>query len=70
MNSLNDEFQIPTLDGMSVLLVEDAPDNQFLIGSVLERLGARVHLAENGIEGSHWRRVARTTSRSHSTSNS
>ena len=32
----------------SILLVEDGPDNQRLIGFVLEKVGAQVHIAANG----------------------
>jgi PAS domain S-box-containing protein len=38
------------LDGVDILVVEDAPDNQLLISKVLESHGARVVLAENGDE--------------------
>jgi PAS domain S-box-containing protein len=38
------------LNGISVLVVEDAPDNQMLIGQILRSHGARIALAENGQE--------------------
>lgn len=39
------------LDGVSVLVVEDSPDNQVLISLILERQGARLDIACNGVEG-------------------
>lgn len=36
------------LEGCSILLVEDGPDNQKLISFLLEKSGAKVDLAENG----------------------
>jgi signal transduction histidine kinase/CheY-like chemotaxis protein len=38
------------LDGTSVLLVEDGPDNQRLVRHVLERAGCRVEIVGNGQE--------------------
>jgi PAS domain S-box-containing protein len=38
------------LDGMRVLLVEDSPDNQVLVGQLLKLGGAMVELASNGKE--------------------
>jgi PAS domain S-box-containing protein len=38
------------LDGASILLAEDAPDVQLLVGTVLSRMGAKVTLASNGRE--------------------
>jgi len=39
------------IKGLSVLLVEDSEDNQYLIGQILSRQGARVEMAANGQEG-------------------
>lgn len=39
------------LSGMKVLVVEDSVDNQNLFQLLLERAGARVEIANNGIEG-------------------
>lgn len=39
------------LDDLSVLLVEDGKDNQRLIRFLLEKVGAKVEVAENGKEG-------------------
>lgn len=39
------------LDGVRVLLVEDSPDNQKLIWRYLTKLGGRVEIADNGLEG-------------------
>lgn len=39
------------LQGTRVLLVEDSPDNQFLIRLILEKQGARVTIAKDGQEG-------------------
>ncbi len=40
----------PVLVGIKVLVVEDSPDNQVLFSHLLEKAGAQVELAENGIE--------------------
>jgi len=40
--------QMVRLDGCRVLLVEDGPDNQRLIGLLLRKAGATVELADNG----------------------
>lgn len=39
------------LAGLSILLVEDSPDNQTLISLVLESYGAKVEIACDGLEG-------------------
>lgn len=39
------------LKGLKLLLIEDARDNQLLIKVLLEKSGASVDLAENGLEG-------------------
>ena len=39
------------LDGLKILLVEDAKDNQQLIHRYLSRQGAEVEIVENGLEG-------------------
>ncbi len=39
------------LAGLDILLVEDSPDNQFLIQKMLTKTGARITLANNGAEG-------------------
>ena len=39
------------LDGLNVLVVEDSPDNQVLFSLILNRAGAHVDLADNGVEG-------------------
>ncbi|WP_141733241.1 ATP-binding protein [Oligoflexus tunisiensis] len=41
-------FNARLLQGVSVLVVEDVPDNQHLISQILFRNGAKVDLAENG----------------------
>ena len=41
----------PRLQGISVLLAEDAPDNQFLITRLLRLEGACVDVAVDGAEG-------------------
>lgn len=41
------------LNGVKVLLVEDAPDNQMLIGRFLKVAGAEVDIANNGQEALH-----------------
>ncbi|MFW7381763.1 MAG: ATP-binding protein [Oligoflexus sp.] len=44
-------FMQQLLQGVHVLVVEDVPDNQYLIRQILRRSGATVDLAENGQEG-------------------
>jgi signal transduction histidine kinase/CheY-like chemotaxis protein len=39
------------LDSVEILLVEDSPDNQFLVGNLLRKAGAKVDFAGNGLEG-------------------
>ena len=39
------------LEGWKVLLVEDSPDNQVLLSTMLRRAGAVVELARDGVEG-------------------
>ena len=39
-----------SLDGIHILLADDAPDNQWLIRLYLEKAGAKVSIASNGIE--------------------
>ncbi len=39
------------LRGMRILLVEDSPDNQFLVSRILSGEGAKVEIAENGNDG-------------------
>lgn len=43
--------EVESLEGVKVLLVEDAPINQILIGRFLTGVGAQVDFAENGLEG-------------------
>ena len=45
------DSQAHALNGIRVLLVEDAPINQILIGRFLTGAGAQVELANNGVEG-------------------
>lgn len=40
-----------SLKGIKILLVEDAPDNQMVIGMFLNSAGAKVDFADNGYEG-------------------
>lgn len=40
-----------SLKGLRVLIVEDAPENQFLVKRFLEKVGAKVDVASNGQEG-------------------
>ncbi len=41
----------PPLEGLRILLVEDAPDNQALFSILLKRAGAEVDTASDGLEG-------------------
>ncbi len=41
---------IPSLEGIKILVVEDALDNQVLIKMILESAGAEVECAEDGVE--------------------
>lgn len=43
--------EVESLEGIKVLLVEDAPINQILIGRFLTGAGAQVDFADNGVEG-------------------
>lgn len=45
------EVNSDSLRGMKILLVEDAPDNQMVIGMFLNSAGAQVDFADNGYEG-------------------
>ncbi len=47
----NEAIKIDALQDVRVLVVDDAPDNQFLIRSFLSKRGAQVDSAENGLEG-------------------
>jgi PAS domain S-box-containing protein len=50
------EWSDKPLEGRAVLLVEDNKINQMVAVSLLEKLGARVDVANNGLEGlEHWR---------------
>ena len=44
-----DDFRSP-LSAISILLVEDSFDNQILIAHILQNAGARVKVAQNGVE--------------------
>ena len=46
----NIKVQDIDLKGMNILLVEDAPENQFLVKKFLEDSGAKIQLANNGEE--------------------
>ncbi|MBC7457166.1 MAG: PAS domain-containing protein [Bdellovibrionaceae bacterium] len=48
-NSANDS--VISLDGMRVLVVDDSPDNQFLVEQLLVKNGATVDTAQDGDEG-------------------
>ncbi|MCM2282898.1 MAG: response regulator, partial [Bdellovibrionaceae bacterium] len=38
------------LDGLRILIVDDSPDNQLLMKRMLDRAGAMIHVAANGME--------------------
>lgn len=50
---VNPEVDTNSIDltGFDILLVEDSPDNQFLIQRLLAKTGAKISLAHNGAEG-------------------
>jgi PAS domain S-box-containing protein len=39
------------LSGLKILVVDDTPDNQFLVKKILQQLGAEIELASDGSEG-------------------
>jgi two-component system, sensor histidine kinase len=45
------EINSDSLKGLKILLVEDAPDNQTIIGMFLSAAGAQMDFADNGYEG-------------------
>ena len=45
-----DRYQLD-LKGLEILIVEDSPDNQYLIQAMLSKTGARVVIANDGAEG-------------------
>ena len=47
----NENKDAPILEGLRVLLVEDSEDNQVIVSRFLMMEGAKVDLANNGIEG-------------------
>ncbi len=50
-SDFNEPKDTAVLRGMNVLLVEDSPDNQFLVKRFLTMEGAKVDIANNGVEG-------------------
>lgn len=46
----NKETALPRLDDTFILLAEDMPENQYLITHFLKKAGARVEIANNGVE--------------------
>ncbi len=46
----NNEANTQLLSGIRILLADDSPDNQVLVGLVLRRQGATVDIAVNGVE--------------------
>ncbi len=46
----------PNLEGRLILIAEDNPVNQTVAGRLVQKLGCRVHIAENGVEAiERWR---------------
>lgn len=45
---------LPDLSEVKVLLADDTPTNQLLIGRMLADMGAEVEYAEDGVEALHW----------------
>ena len=48
---MEQEGETSPLEGVKVLLVEDSPDNRFLVSRFLDMAGAKVETAKNGQEG-------------------
>lgn len=51
-NKKDDVDMNQALKGLNILLVEDSPDNQFLIETYLQKTGARISIKSNGLDGS------------------
>lgn len=47
----NQESETVMLEGVSVLVIDDSPDNQFLVDRMLSKRGAKVDTASDGDEG-------------------
>ncbi|MEZ5779146.1 MAG: response regulator [Paracoccaceae bacterium] len=45
---------LPDLTGTRVLVAEDSPTNQMIIGQMLTKLGAHPEIAEDGVEALNW----------------
>ena len=41
----------PSLNNLNILVVEDSPDNQMLLQTILKKAGANVSMANDGLEG-------------------
>ncbi len=48
------EQALPDLSRVKVLVAEDSPTNQAIIGHMLTKMGAEFEVAEDGVEALHW----------------
>jgi two-component system, OmpR family, aerobic respiration control sensor histidine kinase ArcB len=48
------EVPLPDLSRVKVLVAEDSPTNQAIIGHMLTKMGAEFEVAEDGVEALHW----------------
>jgi two-component system, OmpR family, aerobic respiration control sensor histidine kinase ArcB len=48
------EMALPDLSRVKVLVAEDNPTNQAIIGHMLTKMGAEFEVAEDGVEALHW----------------
>jgi len=46
--------ELPDLSRVKVLVADDTPTNQAVIGNMLTRMGAEFEVAEDGVEALHW----------------
>ena len=52
--SAADVVELPDLSRTKVLVAEDSPTNQAIIGQMLAKMGAQFETADDGVEALHW----------------
>ncbi len=52
--------KISGIDSVTVLLIDDSPDNLMILGDILERIGYQVVCAEDGESGPRTRKTCST----------